>query len=200
MNQTQSQPSEAPKPLRADAQRNRLRVLAAAREAFEAEGITVNVEAIAKRAGVGVGTVYRHFPTKEALFEAIILTNLQAFVEDAHRLADAPDAGAAFYAYLERVFIESDASMAIKDALSGTDFQENERAAGTFRELEAAIEHLLKRSQAAGATRPDVTIEELLALVGGACRACSGLRGNAASSRRLASVICDGLRPSFAPA
>ncbi len=199
MSQLPTKSSEAPKPLRADAQRNRLRVLAAAREAFEAEGVTVNVEEIAKRAGVGVGTVYRHFPTKEALFEAIILTNLQAFVDDAHRSADAPDAGMAFYAYLERVFIESEASMAIKDVLSETDFQENELAAATFRELEAAVEHLLKRSQAAGATRPDVTIEELLALVGSACRACSG-RGNAVSSRRLASVICDGLRPSPASA
>ena len=65
------------------ARRNRLRVLAAAKEAFEADGACVSVESIARRAGVGVGTVYRRFPTKEALFEAIIITSFQQLVEEA---------------------------------------------------------------------------------------------------------------------
>jgi AcrR family transcriptional regulator len=65
--------TETDRPLRADARRNRARVLAVAQEVFETEGLAVPVEEVARRAGVGVGTVYRHFPTKEALFEAIML-------------------------------------------------------------------------------------------------------------------------------
>ncbi len=185
----------AAKQPRADSVRNRARVLAAARQAFESEGIAVSVEAIARRAGVGVGTVYRHFSTKEALFEAIIMTSLEGFVEDARELADADDPGTALYGYLARVIHESETSMAIKDALSGTDFEADERATETLRELEVAVGRLLARAQAAGATRADVTISEVFALVGGACRASSGLGGTAVSPRRLVAVICDGLRP-----
>jgi AcrR family transcriptional regulator len=189
---------DAPRLPRADARRNRLRVLAAAQEAFESEGIAVSVEAIARRAGVGVGTVYRHFPTKEALFQAIVMTSLEGFVEQARGLADADDPGAALYGYLAQVIDQSETSMAIKDALSGTDFDADERAADTFRELEVAVEHLLTRAQEAGEARTDVTISEVFALIGGACRASSALRGDAVSPSRLVSVICDGLRPPVA--
>jgi AcrR family transcriptional regulator len=196
MNQTEPASSDlAPKQPRADSVRNRARVLAAAEKAFESEGISVSVEAIARRAGVGVGTVYRHFPTKEALFQAIIMTSLESFVQEARGLADAEDPGTALYDYLARVIDQSETSMAIKDALSGTDFDADERASETFRDLEAAVGHLLARAQDAGATRPDVTISEVFALVGGACRASSALRGDAVSPSRLVSVICDGLRP-----
>jgi AcrR family transcriptional regulator len=197
MSQTEPQVSDAaPKPPRADAQRNRIRVLDAAREAFESEGLSVSVESIARRAGVGVGTVYRHFPTKEALFEAIVLTSLERFVELARSLADAEDPGAALYGYLERVFAESETSMAIKDALCETDFDAEQAAAATFHELELAVGHLLERAQQAGATRPDVTIEELFALLGSACRASSALRRDTSSCLILVNVICDGLRPA----
>jgi AcrR family transcriptional regulator len=198
MNHTQPAVGDIAKQPRADSVRNRARVLAAAQEAFESEGIAVSVEAIARRAGVGVGTVYRHFPTKEALFQAIVLTSLEGFVEEARRLADAEDPGCALYDYLARVIDQSETSMAIKDALSGTDFDADERACDTFRDLEVAVGHLLSRAQAAGATRPDVSISEVFALIGGACRASSALRGDAVSPRRLVSVICDGLRPPTA--
>jgi AcrR family transcriptional regulator len=178
--------------------RNRGRVLAAAEAAFESEGIAVSVEAIARRAGVGVGTVYRHFPTKEALFQAIILTSLEGFVQEARELADAEDPGVALYDYLARVIDRSETSMAIKDALSGTDFDADERASEMFHDLELAVGHLLARAQEAGATRTDVNTGELFALIGGACRASSALRGDAVSPRRLVSVICDGLRPPAA--
>jgi AcrR family transcriptional regulator len=191
---------DAPKLPRADSRRNRLRVLAAAQDAFESEGIAVSVEAIARRAGVGVGTVYRHFPTKEALFQAIVMTSLEGFVEQARALADAEDPGAALYGYLAQVIDQSETSMAIKDALSGTDFDADERASDTFHELELAVGHLLARAQEAGDARTDVTIGEVFALVGGACRASSALRGDAVSPRRLVSVICDGLRPPVARA
>jgi AcrR family transcriptional regulator len=183
-----------PRQLRADARRNRARVLEAAKEAFEAEGLAVNVDVIARRAGVGVGTVYRHFPTKELLFEAIVLTTLEAFVEEARALADAEDAGEALYGFLERTVDQSDTSMAIKDALAGACFDVTATAASTIRDLELALGHLLERAQQAGATRTDIGVAELFALVG-ACHAAQPAAGSTISRRHLVRVICDGLRP-----
>ena len=194
MSQIEPITDPSPRQPRADARRNRARVLAAAREAFEAEGLAVNVDEIARRAGVGVGTVYRHFPTKELLFEAIVLTTLEAIVEEARSLADADDPGAALYGFLERTVDQSETDMAIKDALAGARFDVRAKAAGTIRELEEAVGHLLRRAQQAGATRDDVDIAELFALLG----ACSSSRpgaGGSISPRTLIRVICDGLRP-----
>src|SRR5215472_3500974 len=75
------------KPLRADAQRNRARVLQAARRAFAAEGVSVPLDEIARRAGVGAGTVYRHFPSKEALFEAVVHDRLRQLTEEGRALS-----------------------------------------------------------------------------------------------------------------
>jgi len=194
MSQIEPITDPSPKQPRADARRNRARVLAAAREAFEAEGLAVNVDEIARRAGVGVGTVYRHFPTKELLFEAIVLTTLEAIVEEARSLADADDPGEALYGFLERTVDQSETDMAIKDALAGGRFDVRAKAAGTIRELEEAVGLLLQRAQQAGATRDDVDIAELFALLG----ACSSSRpgaGGPISPRTLIRVICDGLRP-----
>jgi AcrR family transcriptional regulator len=73
--------------MRVDAQRNRTKLLQAARESFAAEGLSVPVDEIARRAGVGAGTIHRHFPTKESLCEAIVLDHLEDLVDDAHRSA-----------------------------------------------------------------------------------------------------------------
>jgi len=91
-------------PLRADARRNRARVLAAAQEAFATEGLSVPLDEIARRAGVGAGTVYRHFPTKEALFEAIVLHQMQDVIAQVRDRADARTIpAAAFYPDADRV-------------------------------------------------------------------------------------------------
>ena len=90
------------RPLRADARRNRNRVLEAARAAFGAEGSDVSLDEIARRAGVGPGTVYRHFATKEALFEAVVFDRIGELVEEARALLDDPDPGRAFTSFTER--------------------------------------------------------------------------------------------------
>ena len=74
------------RPLRADAARNRARLLEVAYETFAAEGLSVPIDEVARRAGVGAGTVYRHFPTKEALFQAVIENRMQALVDDGRAL------------------------------------------------------------------------------------------------------------------
>ena len=89
-----------PRPLRADAARNRARVLEVAYETFAQEGLSVPIDEIARRAGVGAGTVYRHFPTKEALFRAIVASRLQRLIDSATPLLEGDDPGAAFFAFL----------------------------------------------------------------------------------------------------
>src|SRR5712691_4544222 len=95
------------RPLRADARRNRERVLDAARAAFAAQGLSVPLDEIARHAGVGPGTLYRHFPTKEALIEAVVHDRLQGLAADGAALLDAPDPGAAFFAFLGRLAAEA---------------------------------------------------------------------------------------------
>src|SRR6266568_1718289 len=100
----------AGRPLRADARRNREKVLHAAREAFAASGFGVPLDEIAARAGVGPGTVYRHFPTKEALFEAV--------VADARRRSQATDPGEAFFGFLARIGDEARVKRDLPDAIA----------------------------------------------------------------------------------
>jgi AcrR family transcriptional regulator len=193
MNTILSDEPQTPKAPRADAQRNRARVLEAAREVFEAEGLSVNVDVIARRAGVGVGTLYRHFPTKEALFEAIVLTDLQGFVEEARALVDADDAGEALYGFLARIVNHSETSAAVKDALGGV-FAVGRYAADTIVEIEEAVGILLLRAQDAGQARTDVSASELLALLAAVYHAANPRIVGSVSCARLVSVICDGLR------
>src|SRR6185369_10291950 len=91
------------RPMRADAARNREKVLRAAREAFAESGYGVPLDEIAARAGVGPGTVYRHFPAKEALFEAVVAARITDLVSDARARADADDPGEAFFGFLARI-------------------------------------------------------------------------------------------------
>ncbi|MGH9097365.1 MAG: TetR/AcrR family transcriptional regulator, partial [Acidimicrobiales bacterium] len=111
--------AEAPdqRPMRADAVKNRARILQAAEEVFAANGLSAPIDMVAEQAGVGVGTVYRHFPTKEALFEAIVLTGLQELVEAA-TAADDQDAGEAFYAFIRTFASKVSIKHDLIDALS----------------------------------------------------------------------------------
>ena len=148
---------EGPRPLRADALRNRARVLEAAESVFAAEGISVPVDVIAEKAGVGVGTLYRHFPTKEKLFEAILIDRLGAIAADARARMDAEDPGAAFFAFLQYLVEESALKRDLIQALLGAGVEIEQAAAPAKRELEAAVSDLLAVAQNAGAVRSDVT-------------------------------------------
>ncbi len=102
---------------RADARRNRALVLQAARSAFEERGLGAPLGEIARRAGVGAGTVYRHFPSKEALFRASIEDRLRLFTDTARDLADAEDPGGVFYRFLAAVVRLAARNKALCDAL-----------------------------------------------------------------------------------
>ncbi len=188
--------SPSARPLRADAQRNRDRVLEAAEVLFAAEGIEVPVDAIAEKAGVGVGTLYRHFPTKEKLCEAILLERLSSLTLDARALAEAADPGAAFFGFLEQFVALGAAKRDLLVAVMGAGVEFEMAAADVKEGLHAAMDTLLRRAQAAGAVRPDVTALMVMSLVGATCQAAT--HASAAPASNLLAIICDGLRPPTA--
>ncbi len=183
-------PETAGRSLRADAQRNRARILAAAGSVFAIEGTGVHVETIAEKAGVGVGTLYRHFPTKQNLCEAVLLERVSALVVEAQQLAAADDAGGAFFAFLAHFVGEAAAKRDLVAMMGdGTGIKQTPTVQ---LELADAVEVLLQRAQLAAAVRPDVSATTVLSLVGAACQAAAH---TSAVLNELLAIICDGLRP-----
>jgi AcrR family transcriptional regulator len=180
------------RPLRADAQRNRTRILDAAETVFASEGIEAPVDLIAEKAGVGVGTLYRHFPTKEKLCEAILLDRLASLTADACALADAADAPGAFFGFLQHVVEEGAAKRDLLVAVTGTGVEFEQAAAGVKEELRLAIDVLLRRAQETGAVRKDVTVDTVMTLIWGTCQAAAHAGSTPASAAL--SIVCDGLR------
>ncbi|GGM08815.1 TetR/AcrR family transcriptional regulator [Dactylosporangium sucinum] len=178
------------KPLRADARRNRARVLAAAEDVFAEHGVGASTEEVARRAGVGIGTVFRHFPTKEALLEAVLVERMRRLAEIARERADEGAPEEAFFGFLELVVGQS----ATKNALAGAVAEVESVVAEVGRELRAAIEVLLVRAQEAGVVRGDVSAGDVIAVLVGASRAVE----YAGAGSRAARVIFDGLRPGVA--
>ena len=108
------------RPLRADAARNRARVLETAYETFAAEGLAVPIDEIARRAGVGAGTVYRHFPTKEDLFSAVVDSRIRRIIGEGRGLLDVPGPGEALFAFLRSMVLDWGATdQGLVDALAG---------------------------------------------------------------------------------
>jgi AcrR family transcriptional regulator len=182
------------RPLRVDAQRNRARLLEAAESVFASEGISVPVDLIAEKAGVGVGTLYRHFPTKEKLFEAILIGRIVEIAADARSRVDSEDPGAAFFGFLEHLVEESTLKRDLIQALLGAGVQIEAEISEFKHNLEVAVGELLGLAQRAGAVRADVTSAVVLSLVGATCMAAEHANTAAVSGECLA-IICDGLRP-----
>jgi AcrR family transcriptional regulator len=178
---------------RADAVRNLAKILEAAEEVFAAEGLAVPIDEVARRAGVGIGTVYRHFPTKEALFEAIVVARLESLVDRAEELSTATDAGAALFAFVDDLVTLAVEKKDIHDELARAGVTSEQLGAPVKERLTARVEVLLQRAQAAGAVRQDVTIVDITTLLMGTCMA-AGQQGRPECTARLVAVICDGLR------
>jgi AcrR family transcriptional regulator len=179
----------ADRPLRADAQRNRDKVLRAAQDAFAASGYGVPLDEIAAMAGVGPGTVYRHFPSKEELFEAVVTARLRDLIAEARGLASAPDPGQAFFGFLGRFRQEAAAKRDLPDAIA---------IPGSLQdELHAALDLLLRRAQQAGAVRAGITMQDLITLLKGLLDAINDRppgTGDQGRADRLLAVVIDGLR------
>ncbi|HWD54289.1 MAG TPA: TetR/AcrR family transcriptional regulator [Acidimicrobiales bacterium] len=186
------QSAAAARPQRADAQRNRARILEAAENVFAVEGIEVPVDLIAEKAGVGVGTLYRHFPTKEKLCEAVLLDRLSALTGDAQALADAEDPAGAFFGFLSHVVDEGVAKRDLMVAVMGAGVEFEEAAANVKDALRDAVGVLLERAQAEGAVRHDVTPTAVVSLIGATCQATA--HAGSAPACDLLNIVCDGLR------
>ena len=179
-------------PMRADARRNRQLILAAAEEAFAAEGLNVPVDEIARRAGVGAGTLYRHFPTKEALFEAVVVDHMVQLASDARAMASSTEPGQALFDFLGRMADEAATKRNLMDALMGAGIDIKETAATIKGEVEAAVGALLSRAQDAGQVRGDVQLADLFGLIMGTCAMAA--ENDACSQARMFAIVCAGLR------
>jgi AcrR family transcriptional regulator len=178
------------RPKRADARRNYEKVLAAAREAFAEGGESTALEEIARRAGVGIGTLYRHFPNRQALLEALYVGEVDDLCRVAAEL-DGTDPWEALSRWSER-FI---AYMATKQALAGELLNYLDRENELFKtcrgSLFAAGEPLLARAQAMGVVRPDVTIGDFIQLVMGIAKIPAG---DPEQNAHILRIALDGLR------
>ena len=182
----------AARPKRADARRNYDKLVTAAREAFAEEGSDATLEEISKRAGVGIGTLYRHFPRREDLLEATYLGSVEELSAAAAKYGDLPP-----WEALTGWLGEFVSFAATKRALAEEMFAYLDRDAPVFKGCRSAIygagEPLLQRAQAAGEVRDDVDISDVTKMISG----IAGLpRTEPEQIERLVAIALDGLRPA----
>jgi AcrR family transcriptional regulator len=188
-----SAPQTTVPPLRRDAQENRDRILAAARAVFAEDGVDVPVETIAERAGVGIGTLYRRFPTKHDLVEAVIEESLDAFVVAATNGLAEDDPWTGFSRFVERVLELHVENRALREVLAGTD-QGHARDA-VRRRVRPLVRRLIERAHADGSLRHDFTPEDMPLVFMTAGRVLEAARGVAPELwRRYLGLLLDGLR------
>jgi AcrR family transcriptional regulator len=184
---------------RADAQRNRERLVDVAKLAFAEAGPDVSLDEIARRAGVGIGTLYRHFPTRDAVVEAVYRREVRQLAEAATRLAESLPAGEALHQWM-RLFVEYIATKkVIASALGSIVGGASELYASSGVQITEAMSLLVRRAAASGDIRAEVDPDDLLrALVGFTYG--NGSPGWRASALRLIDILMDGLRPPPAAA
>ncbi|MGR6919122.1 SbtR family transcriptional regulator [[Actinomadura] parvosata] len=178
---------------RADARRNREVVLRTAMRVFAEEGPEASLVHIAQRAGVGAGTVYRHFPSKDVLLEAVLAEHLDALVAGAGRWSARAAPGDALFGFLLEVIEKSAGRQYVCDALTGDRGWPRAVLAAAVRRFHEALERLLRDARQAGAIRADVRVDDLSALaVGGA--ALRAAHRDQDRGTRLVRLLLDGLR------
>jgi AcrR family transcriptional regulator len=178
------------RPMRADARRNYEKVLLAARDAFAEGGESTALEEIARRAGVGIGTLYRHFPNRQALLEAVYLNEVEAVCHSAAEFEDGDP-----WEALNGWFASLSGYFATKRALAHELLNYLDLDAPLFQEcrtsLYAAGEPLLKRAQDAGAVRPDVSFAEVMQMMVGITKIPAS---DPAQVEHILRIALDGLR------
>jgi AcrR family transcriptional regulator len=158
------------RPLRADAERNRKRLIESATAIFCERGLEVGVGEIAEHAGVGRGTLFRNFPSKEDLIAAVAVERIRESVARGQALLEAPDPGEALFGLLDQAAGRSLTDRALFDALDD-EWLTNDGIRAAHSELIAVLDRLVTRAQAAGAVRPDVSAVDVLMMVKGVCEA-----------------------------
>src|SRR6476620_4071368 len=187
------QSEKSPRKPRADAVRNRERVLEAAKAVFGAGGAEASLEAVARAAGVGIGTLYRHFPTREALFEAVYRREVQQLADLAEQLKQEAQPVDALRQWLRSnvQFVATKKGMSAALALAA--YKNSELFSYSFDRLTRAVGGLLDRAIAAGEIRDDISPEDVLRALVGMCY-MHDQPGWQTSVLRLVDVFIDGLR------
>ena len=190
-----NEPGTAVRKLRADGLRNRERLVEAAKAGFNAAGPDVSLDEIARRAGVGIGTLYRHFPTRDAIVEAVYRREVQQLADAATRLLGALPPGEALHEWM-RLFVDYVATKkVIASALGSIAGGVSELYASSGARITGAVSLLVERARNCGDIRPDVDPSDLLRALVGFTYGNAG-PGWEASARRLIDILMDGLRLS----
>jgi AcrR family transcriptional regulator len=178
---------------RADAVRNRAKTLEAAERVFVARGATFSTAEVAREAGVGIGTVFRHFPTKEALLEALVVARLAELAREADAEVRA-GRGDGLLRFLARLVEQSARKRAVVEVLGAAGVNVKALMATAGRDLRAALGRLLAQAKAAGEVREEVGIAELLGLTAGMAHAAEQGAWDTGMQRRIVALVFDGLR------
>ena len=185
----------ARRPMRADARRNYQRLVAAAATAFAEHGTDASMDDIARRAGVGPGTLYRHFPTRHALLEAVYRDQVEALCARAYELGDTLPPGEALAAWLRAVAGYVTTKRGLAEALmSGPGERQPEVFAAGKQAMREAGAALVGRAQAAGEVRGDVDVADLLKLGHAIALAAEHAPDGPDQADRLLALVMDGLR------
>jgi AcrR family transcriptional regulator len=179
--------------VRADAVANRRRVLAAAQEVFAEQGVEASTEEVARRAGVGAGTVFRHFPTKRDLVEHALVAHLDELAEDARTVGSGDDPVAALAAVVAEMAERAPTKLAMAGHLEDDGGLDGPARAAAER-VSAVVGEVLARAQATGRVRGDIGVDEISFLVRGIAQAQAFLPAAPGVRRRAIEVVVDGLR------
>jgi AcrR family transcriptional regulator len=180
--------------LRADAVRNRARLLEVARAAFEEHGAEVSLEEIARTAGVGIGTLYRHFPTRDALLAAVFRDRIDGLAQMGDELLEAPDGFDALVRWLRAHLTNASACQGLGGAVVIELLDGDEDALLLCSHMRSVGAQLLARAQAQGAVRTDTDIDDLVRLVNALVAATDDAADRTALTDRLFALMIDGLR------
>ncbi|GAA1723457.1 TetR/AcrR family transcriptional regulator [Fodinicola feengrottensis] len=180
--------------MRTDAQRNRAKVLAAAEVVLARDGTAGSMRAVAQEAGVGLGTIYRHFPTQEALYQAIVSERTRDLIDEAEPLMSATDSAAAFFDFFARIIKHSAEKKALYEVIRAAGLDPTVDMDHVVRDMRNAIEKLLTRAQEAGTIRQSLRIPEVFALMTATARGAESDSWNDELRSRTLAVIFDGMR------
>lgn len=178
------------KPMRADARRNRARILDAAVAVFAERGASASTEEVAARAGVAIGTVFRHFPTKPDLLKAVVMSLQDGLVADVDALAGAPDA-TALREFCARVLAVGTENREVFARLAETGARVH--VGDALSRLRPAVDGLVERARAAGGVRADLLTEELIALLSAVCQEAMAEGWDARLRERTLGLLFEGL-------
>ncbi|CCQ14616.1 putative TetR family transcriptional regulator [Rhodococcus sp. AW25M09] len=189
----------ASKPLRADAERNRRRIVDAARELFASRGIDITLDDVAAHAKVGVGTVYRRFSCKEELIDGVFEQRLEDMLANAESALEAPDAWQGLVQFLADVCEGMSLNRGLGDVVLGSD-EGCRGIAQVRRRIDPFFEKIVDRALASGQLRPDIAVNDFYPILGmiGSTVEFSGTV-DASNWRRYFTVLLDGLRGDGVP-